>query len=194
VTAPAGSPRPTAPANGPPMAKRNSQLEKIRREALRLGATKAKLVRPKSVVTAGWVRLKCQYGCDGYGCCLTCPPYSPTPEETRRVLDGYRATLLVQAKKTRAVRAMMPKLERTAFLAGHYRAFALAAGPCRLCESCEPAERGERDGCLHAEEARPAMEACGIDVFATARANGLPLEVVNDRNTEPVYYGLLLIE
>ncbi len=171
-----------------------AKLEALRREALRLGAAAAKLVSPKSVVTALWVRLKCQFGCSGYGLCLTCPPHSPRPEETRRLLDEYRRALLVQAGKTRPLRKLIAELERTAFLAGHHKALALAAGPCRLCEDCPPIEKGEAGGCLHPEQARPAMEACGIDVFATARANGLPLEVVNDRNAEPVYYGLLLIE
>jgi hypothetical protein len=32
----------------------------------------------------------------------------------------------------------------------------------------------------HPEQARPAMEACGIDVFSTVRKAGLPIEVVSD--------------
>src|SRR5512147_256757 len=55
----------------------------------------AKIIRPADVATAHWVRLKCQFGCDGYGQCLTCPPYSPTPEEMRKVLDGYKRALLI---------------------------------------------------------------------------------------------------
>jgi hypothetical protein len=38
------------------------------------------------------------------------------------------------------------------------------------------------------------MEACGIDVFATARANGFPIEVLTDRSCPENCYGLLLIE
>jgi hypothetical protein len=38
------------------------------------------------------------------------------------------------------------------------------------------------------------MEACGIDVFATVRGSGMPLEVVRDESDEPHYYGLILIE
>ena len=38
------------------------------------------------------------------------------------------------------------------------------------------------------------MEACGIDVYATARANGYPIQVVRDRDEIPNRYGLVLIE
>ena len=66
-------------------------------------------------------------------------------------------------------------LEREIFLSGCYKALDFGAGPCRLCKDCNLA------GCIRAEDARPAMEACGIDVFATARANGFPIEVVHGR-------------
>ncbi|MBM4318870.1 MAG: hypothetical protein FJ125_02680 [Deltaproteobacteria bacterium] len=36
------------------------------------------------------------------------------------------------------------------------------------------------------------MEACGIDVFAMVRANGLVINVVRDRSETPHYFGLLL--
>jgi hypothetical protein len=39
-----------------------------------------------------------------------------------------------------------------------------------------------------------SMESCGIDVYATIRANGFPIEVVKDRAGEQNYYGLVLIE
>jgi len=48
--------------------------------------------------------------------------------------------------------------------------------------------------CCHTEQARPSMEACGIDVFKTARTAGYPIEVVKDHNCTQNYYGLLLLE
>jgi hypothetical protein len=36
------------------------------------------------------------------------------------------------------------------------------------------------------------MEACGIDVYATARGAGFTIEVVKTRNEKPRYFGLLL--
>lgn len=159
--------------------------------ARRLGAAEAKLVSPASVVTAPWVRLKCQFGCGGYGRRLTCPPHSPTPELTRAVLGCYRTAVLVHCPgegNWRSIKRVVADLEREVFLAGHYKAFAFGSGPCDLCDECP------LDYCVHPAQARPAMEAAGIDVFATARANGFPIEVISDRSCPQHYYGLVLIE
>ena len=51
------------------------------------GVIDARIISPSEVETAAWVRLKCQYGCDGYGQSLVCPPYTPTPEQMRRILE-----------------------------------------------------------------------------------------------------------
>ena len=37
------------------------------------------------------------------------------------------------------------------------------------------------------------MEDCGIDVYATARNNGYPIEVVRDDRCPQNYYGLVLL-
>jgi predicted metal-binding protein len=156
--------------------------------ATALGAVEAKIVTPSSVVTAEWVRMKCRYGCDGYGSSWCCPPRSPEPEQTRRVLDCYTTALLAHfGSDVRVTRAMV-KLEREAFLAGWYKSLAFGAGPCSLCKECD------KEVCRNAEHARPSMEACGIDVFATARANGFPIEVLKERSSAENCYGLLLIE
>lgn len=55
-----------------------------------MGIEEAKIIDPGSVVTAEWVRLKCQYGCPGFGESLCCPPRSPTPDITRKVIDSYQ--------------------------------------------------------------------------------------------------------
>lgn len=164
------------------------RLDRFLRQARELGAAGAKAIRAESVVTAPWVRLKCQYGCGGYGSSLCCPPHSPTPEETARVIAGYRRALLIHCRRTPRPTPLVVALEREIFLAGHYKAFAFGAGPCRLCRSCE------LDGCRHPEEARPSMEASGIDVFATARANGFPIQVVREAGDAEHYYGLVLVD
>jgi predicted metal-binding protein len=158
--------------------------------ARKAGAVDAKLIATESVITAQWVRLKCQFGCDGYGRSLTCPPYSPTPERTALLLREYRTALLVHADGHGEVTAMVADLERRAFLDGYYKALALGAGPCELCRTCPPRERG----CRFPDKARPAMEACGIDVYQTARNNGFPIEVVTGPRCAQNYYGLVLLE
>jgi len=163
-------------------------MDELRSRARDLGAAEAKAVSPRSVVVRDWVRLKCQYGCGGYGECLTCPPYSPTPDQTRRVLREYSKALLVRFGPTGPdTHDVMVKLEREAFLSGHYAAFAMAAGPCSFCDECNLKQ------CVHPRKARPSMESCGIDVYATVRRAGMPIQVVRTRRDTPHYYGLLLV-
>ena len=156
--------------------------------AVELGALEAKLISPETVVTAMWVRLKCQYGCGGYGRRLTCPPYSPTPAQTRELLDGYERAILIHGSNHTDMHEVVADLEREAFLAGFYKAFGLASGPCGLCDECN------LEFCEHPHRARPAMEACGIDVYATARGNSYPIEVLTKRGCQGNYYGLVLVE
>jgi predicted metal-binding protein len=80
------------------------------------------------------------------------------------------------------------ELEREIFLSGYYKALGFGAGPCWLCKECKP------ERCIQPLRARPAMEGCGIDVYATVRANGYAIDVVRDRSEVPNRYGLILIE
>ena len=64
------------------------EYTKYMKRAKDLGVKNAKIISTKSIVTAEWVRLKCQFGCGGYGRTLTCPPYSPTPEK-KRLTDHF---------------------------------------------------------------------------------------------------------
>jgi len=157
--------------------------------AIVLGAVDAKLIPASQVFTGEWVRLKCQYGCGCYASSRNCPPYSPTPERTRRILDEYHSAILVHGGQTTDIRDVVVKLEREVFLAGYHKAFAYACGPCQLCDKCDL-----EGACRHADDSRPAMEACGIDVFATARAAGFPIEVVTSHDCAQNYYGLVLVE
>ncbi len=165
------------------------------KSACQRGVEDAVVVSPRGVVTAAWVRLRCQYGCAEYGHCLTCPPYSPTPETTRRVLDEFKTAILLHAKDWRPLRKLACALETEMFLAGYYKAFALACGPCWLCKTCGAAgRRGGPAACKHPDLARPSMEAAGIDVYATARAAGLPIEVVTSQQCPQNHYALVLVE
>jgi predicted metal-binding protein len=164
------------------------QLQKFARRARELGAVGAKVIPAETVVTAPWVRMKCQFGCGGFNSSLCCPPHSPKPEETREVIACYRRALLIHCKDDVRPTKIVVKLEREIFLDGFYKAFGLGAGPCRLCRTCNLKE------CTRPDDARPSMEACGIDVFATARANGFPIEVVRDYSCDENRYGVVLIE
>jgi predicted metal-binding protein len=80
-------------------------------------------------------------------------------------------------------------LEIQIFLDGYYKAWSMGAGPCRLCKECDTSGL-----CKHGDEARPSMEACGIDVYKTARENGFHIEVVRTHEEERNFYGVILVE
>lgn len=163
-----------------------------------LGVSRARIIDTGNVVVAHWVRVKCQYGCEGYGQYLTCPPYSPTPDYTKRMVAEYSKGLLMQLENIYPVdrprvrvrfRGVVATLEREIFLDGYYKALGLSAGPCRFCKSCDVTEP-----CRHPDKARPSMEACGIDVYRTARDCGFELEVVKTDECPYSYVALILIE
>jgi predicted metal-binding protein len=157
--------------------------------ALSMGALEAKLIDVNDIVVKDWVRLKCQYGCGGFGRTLTCPPYSPSAEQMKQVLSSYsRAILIRLPDESIATHDMIAKLERELFLAGYYAAIGLPAGPCERCKTCN------LNSCIHPRLARPSMEACSIDVYATARKNGFRIDVRKNHREEPTYFGLILLE
>jgi predicted metal-binding protein len=71
----------------------------------------------------------------------------------------------------------------------YHKAIAFGAGPCKLCTECRM-----MSGCAYPDQARPSMEGCCIDVYATARNNGFQIHVLKDRDDSRNYFGLLMIE
>ena len=167
---------------------RTADFRKFVKRAIELGAVDAKIINAETIVTAAWVRLKCQYGCGAYNSNLCCPPHTPGAEETRKVIDCYSKALMIHKKKVGSVTETIAALEREIFLSGYYKAFGFGAGGCFLCGKCP------EDGCSNPHQARPGLEGCGIDVYATARANGFPIEVVRNHDSDQNYYGIVLIE
>ncbi len=158
------------------------------------GIDRAVVVQTSRVVTAPWVRMKCQYGCSGFGTSLCCPPNTPTPDEMRTILDSYTLGILLhrQIRQGEKIAERLTEtavgLERTLFLDGYYKAWTLGSGPCSGCKQCNLKR------CVHSEKARPSMEACGIDVFATARSYKLPIQVLRERTDVRNSYALVLVE
>ena len=178
------------PARKPSPKSTSSRITRtqLRRMALELGAIGAKVISPATVQTNNWVRWKCQFGCGGFGSSLVCPPHTPKPDDTRKMLDEYKQAVLFEAPRGKA-KKIAATLERKLFLAGFYRALGLGSGPCRLCDIC-----AFEEGCRHSDRARPSMEACGIDDFATVRKHGFTIDVVRTRRDPQHYFGLVLVE
>jgi predicted metal-binding protein len=163
--------------------------------ALDLRITDAIVIKTSEVYTAPWVRMKCKFGCPGFGETLCCPPYTPTPDEMRKILDAYACGIFLHLhwkkdyKTVNHFNDAIVDLERTIFLDGYYKAWALGSGPYDRCESCNIGGT-----CRNADKARPSMEGCGIDVFKTAREQGFPINVVKNHGSERDIYGLILVE
>lgn len=151
------------------------------------GAFAAIEIHPGAVETAPWVVMKCRYGCPRYGHNRSCPPFAPDYSETRRILDSYRRGILFgvhdMAKGTPLALALLRRLGE----AGYYKAIGFGTGPCRRCERCSVAD------CPHPAEVLPSPEACGIDLVATVRKAGLPIEMPPAPGLPLRCYGLVLV-
>jgi predicted metal-binding protein len=160
--------------------------------------------------------------CTGYGHNLMCPPAVMPAAETRTLLGRYGDALVVQLdipltqdcvderlegrgyaeahdeagaiaglrESQNEFASLMTGLERDAFKLGYRFAAAFSGGECVLCDEC--VGQGSDEACRHPFEARPSMEAVGIDVVATARAAGLSVELPAEDH--PAWTGLLLID
>lgn len=178
----------------------SDDLEKYRCAALEWGATAVKLINPSTVVTAPWVRWKCQYGCAGYNERYTCPPDSPTWDQTRDLLASYQRALLFhleapssldRGKSGREFLDKLVELEGEIFKDGYYKAFVLLAGPCQICKQCA---KSKGLPCNFRAKARPCMEACGIDVFQTVRNNEFEVVPLRERSETRNIFCLMLVD
>jgi len=178
----------------------DSDLEKYCALGIEAGATHAKPVHPSTVATAPRGRLKCQYGWPGYGHGHCCPPHTPTPEQTRAILDSYHRAILFHIEvphmshKERHYQKYFNKLvdlEGEIFKDGYYKAFVFLAGPCRMCRPCGIEED---KGCHFPGRARPSMEGSGIDVYQTARNNGFFIRTLKEKTETNNEYCLMLVD
>lgn len=158
-------------------------------------------IDPKSIVVGHWVRMKCRFGCGAYGRCAACPPEVPSVEDCERFFRDYKTAAVFHFEKTvakpedrhawtKSVNDKLLELEREVFLAGHRKAFLLPMDSCALCEQCT----GRRATCKEPWRARPTPDALAMDVYATVRSIGYPIEVLADYKQAMNRYAFLLID
>jgi predicted metal-binding protein len=68
----------------------------LRTLALEMGAVDVKIIPAEKVVVEDRIVLKCKVGCSHYGKTLSCPPYTPTPEEFRKIVKDYSYALFMK--------------------------------------------------------------------------------------------------
>ncbi len=158
--------------------------------ASEIGFRQTAILQTDKVITAPWVRKKCQNGCPFYNKGLQCPPHSMEYHETRQLLDSYNWAIVLEGNPPGAkFHKRLLELEKIAFLGGYHKTQVFGAGPCGVCEKCSV-----DDKCKNPGLARVSMEGAGIDVYKTTENAGIKLTPVTDKNQYVKYIGLLLVE
>ena len=199
--------------------------------ALAKGGNFAKLIQATKVAVDERVTLKCRIPpCECYGKNLMDPPFSPTAEETRKMVSKYRYAILTEVSSTVPkdywdliqrddvplcrlqyeaaamnfermtqiplwfkLHDIVMAIERGAHNRGYFFATGYVASTCYLCyDPARPATYCDTTSlCKHPYEARPSMEASGIDVFSTYRNAGLKLKMASPEKFS--WSGLVLV-
>ncbi len=174
--------------------------QRIEAMAAKRGLSDFRWIDPKAIVTAQWVRVKCEFGCPDYGL-GACPPNTPSVADCGRFFREYETALLfrlgVEANKeaypaawSKEMTAKLLEVERETFLSGHQKTFLLNQTCCAACADCP----GTRVECVDKAAARPSPEAFAVDVYSTVRNAGFDVHVIADNPSVINRFAILLIE
>jgi len=201
------------------MPESDKSLQDLAREALKRGASAAKIVSARRVAVDARARLKCLVPiCSGYGRNLMCPPNVISVEDFKNILKLYKHALILQVEadfdsmdkskghltrdlcesienRTGTIRfqlklhELVSQMEALAFKKGLRFAAGLTGGECVLCAECKGVNTGQ---CAHPFSARPSMEALGIDVIKTCQNAGLSVSLSSSEKVR--WTGLVLLD
>lgn len=174
----------------------NEQIESILQDR---GLTDFKWIKPGEIVVAQWVRIKCMYGCEGYGMAC-CPPNTPSVEDCEKFFREYESGLLIRLNKfadrddypsdwSKDISDELLETERQVFLSGYEKAFLLNHTCCTECDKCP----GKREDCRDKKRSRPSPESFAVDVYQTVRKAGMDINVVSENPSEITRIAILLI-
>ena len=169
--------------------------------ALTAGAAGAAALSGDQVVYSASFREICENNqCGCYGRCWVCPPdIGPIGELIAKAktfphgvlyqtigtledsfdVEGMFEAGANHAKVSQRLNRVLPDFLKNPYL--H-----LGCGGCHLCETCA---KRTNEPCRHPQDALPAMEGYGIDVYNTTLST--PLKYINGTNTV-TYFGLVL--
>jgi len=201
------------------MTSEEQKLAQIVTTVMNLGASEAKIIDAKDIVVDKRVRLKCMIPiCSDYNRHMMCPPNLMPVEEFADIVSLYKKALIVQVEADadssdksgaplskelcsrlemstntneweKTLHRLINQVETHAFKEGFYLAAGLIGGSCCLCQECVDPRSGE--SCRHPFEARPSMEAMGIDVVKSCQNAGLPMRRSSDMRIR--WTGLVLL-
>lgn len=159
--------------------------------ALEMGAADAVPFTPDDIAFEPRTILKCMFGCEDWGRGPTCPsrPGSPMPWEYEPMLRRYSWGVIVHSPDKKVAQEVSYALEERAFHDGYYLAFSMS--DCACCADCVGLAGRP---CANPKKARPAFHSVGIDVFATARRFGLPIETLEHEDQPANWYAAVWVE
>ncbi|MCL0080292.1 DUF2284 domain-containing protein [Dehalococcoidia bacterium] len=202
----------------------------IAQRAGKQAQAEARVITTDQIVIDERARWKCIIPlCFGYGSSPMCPPYSPTAEEMRKIVSGYKYGVFLRYMPpvedhvypdflgkggdcVNELNRIVSAVETEAGYMGYYLAMGFKGGPCCLCGRFLAEFTGEvfvgkevprcpvLEGklCYQYLRPRPALEACGVDIFATARSVGWKTYLILPEHPEHSvpcvsWYGLVLV-
>lgn len=167
-----------------------SNMDKYIHIAKDLKMANAKIITPDDIYFDIRAILKCRWGCeDFFNQTIKCNTRNTSYQERIEMIKAYQSILLVHSHDAGELSKAVLDIERTAFLDGHYFSFAIRT--CKLCKSCA-VDRGK--ACPAPEKVRPCDQSFGIDVYKTVRNQGLPCNVLQNKEDVQNRYGFVLIE
>ncbi len=166
-----------------------AKYEDLIQKCIRMGAGDAKLLETSTVVFDPRSHLKCRFGCKRWGRFWTCPPNMNISQEAfMEGFDRYGTALMIQTATPEAGQDIALAVEKEAMLA-HGAVFAFALALCVKCDECAYPEP-----CRYPEQARPTMDAYGIDIGRTVQALGFSVRFSEDGQLLPAWYSMVLLD
>ncbi len=172
----------------------HKDLEKYRQQALKFGATDAKIITTDMVLIDERVRAKCLYPkCRVYGTNANCPPYTMELEQVRKIVNNFQyaifTRLIIPSEKIagseakdkrpyitwyRKTHEIVSKIEAEAFYDGYHLSLGFACGSCKtiFCPDIECSALIPGQPCRHPLRGRTSMEGVGMDVYTMATKVG----------------------
>lgn len=151
----------------------------------------ALIISPDDIVFDRRALLKCLWGCeDQFEPNRTkCGSRGLSFEEAQATIHEYQSILLIHHHDSVKLSNIARKIERTAFMDGHY--FACAMHCCHLCKDCK-IDIGK--SCHMPHKIRPCDAGFGIDVYKTVRDKGLPCAPLQSKTETGNRYAFVLID
>ncbi len=166
-----------------------SNLDKYVQMAKDLSMADARIISSDDICFDIRAVLKCRWGCEDFlNQTIKCGTRDTSFQERTEMIKSYQNILFVHSHDANELSKAALEIERTAFFDGHYLSFAIRY--CNLCKSCA-VDQGK--ACPTPEKVRPCEGRFGIDVYKTARNQGLPCEVLQHKEDVQNRYGFVLI-